>query len=248
MPNVRQNEILVKNRKGKLGVGLGLVFPCAESIGLVGLAGGFDFIYLDGEHGLFSPESIDVMVRTADGYGLTVTARVPNIESSTINLFLDRGVMGILGPHIETAKQARQLVDGCRFAPNGQRSWGGGQGTFYNDGRLLDQVGLKRTEWMTATNEEMIVSAQLETALAFENLDDILAVDGIDAFAWGSNDLAQSMDLPGQPDHPDVKEAEAFVEGRIHASGRKMLWDIQTTINLPSLILDGAEVFAKANA
>ena len=57
MPNIRQNKILVKNREGKLGVGLGLVFPCAESIGLVGLLGGFDFINLDGEHGLFSPES-----------------------------------------------------------------------------------------------------------------------------------------------------------------------------------------------
>ena len=248
MPNIRQNKILVKNREGKLGVGLGLVFPCAESIGLVGLLGGFDFINLDGEHGLFSPESIDAMVRTADGFGLTVTARVPNIEGPTINLFLDRGVMGILGPHIETAQQARQLVDACRFVPNGQRSWGGGQGTFYNDGRLLDQPGLKRTEWMAATNEQIIVSAQLETALAFENLDDILAVDGIDAFAWGSNDLAQSMGLPGQPDHPDVKTAERSVEARIHADGRKMLWDMHTAINLPSLILDGADLFAKANA
>ena len=248
MPNIRQNTILVKNRKGELGVGLGLVFPCAESVGLVGLLGGFDFIHLDGEHGLFSPESIDETVRTADGYGLTVTARVPNIESSTVNLFLDRGVMGILGPHIETAKQARKLVDACRFVPKGQRSWGGGQGTFYNDGRLMDQPGLKRTEWMAAANEEMIVSAQLETALAFENLDEILAVDGIDAFAWGSNDLAQSMGLPGQPDHPDVKAAEASAEARIHAEGRKMTQDMQTSINLPSLILDGADVFAKANA
>jgi 4-hydroxy-2-oxoheptanedioate aldolase len=248
MPNIRQNKILAKNRDGKLGVGLGLVFPSAESIQLVGLLGGYDFINLDGEHGLFSPESIDQMVRTADGYGLTVTARVPNIQSSTINLFLDRGVMGILGPHIETAEHAKQLVDACRFVPDGQRSWGGGQGTFYNDGRLLDQPGLKRTDWMAATNKEMIVSGQLETTLAFENLDEILAVEGIDAFAWGSNDLAQSMGLPGQPDHPDVKAAETSIQDRIHAAGRKMQWDMSAAINLPSLILDGAEAFAKANA
>jgi 4-hydroxy-2-oxoheptanedioate aldolase len=101
---------------------------------------------------------------------------------------------------------------------------------------------------MAATNEEMVVAAQLETALAFENLDEILAVEGIDAFAWGSNDLAQSMGLPGRPDHPDVKAAEASVEARIHAEGRKMYSDMQTAINLPSLILDGAEVFARANA
>jgi len=246
--NIRQNKILVKNSQGKLGVGIVLVFPCAESIELAGLLGGFDFIHLDGEHGAFSAESVDEMVRTADGFGLTVTARVPNIENSTINLFLDRGVMGILGPHIETAKQARQLVNACRFSPEGLRSWGAAQGNFYNDGRLLKQPGLNRTEWMVATNKEIIVSAQLETALAFQNLEEILAVDGIDTFTWGSNDLAQSMGLPGQPDHPDVKSMEKSAEIQIRKEGRRTTDDFITAINLPTLILDGLDLFAKANA
>ena len=85
---------------------------------------GFDFIHLDGEHGLFSPESIDEMCRVADGFGLTVTARVPDIRASTINQFLDRGVMGVMGPHVETAEEAQALVDACRYVPDGQRSWG----------------------------------------------------------------------------------------------------------------------------
>ena len=129
MVRVRRNNILAKNRQGQKGLGCGLVFPSAEIVELIGMNGGFDHVNLDGEHGLFSPESIDAMCRVADGYGLTVTARVPNIDSSTINRFLDRGVMGILGPHIETAEQAKALVDACRFTPDGQRSWGGGRGT-----------------------------------------------------------------------------------------------------------------------
>ena len=156
--------------------------------------------------------------------------------------------MGILGPHVETAAQARQLVDACRFVPEGQRSWGGGRGTFYNDGRLLDQPGLQRTEWMALSNPQMLVMAQLETVTAFENLDQILAVEGIDAFAWGSNDLAQSMGLPGMPDHPDVKAAEAAVADRIHAAGRKLSSEVSTVIALPSIILDAARQFAEANA
>jgi 4-hydroxy-2-oxoheptanedioate aldolase len=188
------------------------------------------------------------MVRTANGYELTVTARVPSLVDSTINLFLDRGVLGILGPHVDTAEQAKQLVDACRFVPDGDRSWGGGRGTFYNDGGLLDQPGTQRTEWMAQTNKEMLVMAQLETATAFENLDSILAVDGIDAFAWGSNDLAQSMGFPGQPDHPDVKAAEASIEDRIHAAGRNMSWDLMATINLPNLILDGTRAFLEARS
>lgn len=248
MATYRVNNIFAKNREGKKGLGLGLVYPSAEAIELVGMLGGFDYINLDGEHGLFSPESIDAMVRAADGYGLTVTARVPNLMSSTINQYLDRGVIGVLGPHVDTAEQAKQLVDACRFVPDGQRSWGGGRGTFYNDGGLIDQPGLQRTEYMGLANENMLVMAQLETATAFSNLDEILAVDGIDAFAWGSNDLAQSMGYPGQPDHPEVKAAEASVQDRIHAAGRKMSTDISSAINLPELILSGARAYLEANA
>ncbi len=248
MVRLRTNNILANNREGKKGLGLGLVYPSAEAIELVGMLGGFDHVNLDGEHGLFSPESIDAMARAADGYGLTVTARVPNIMSSTINLFLDRGVLGVLGPHVETAEQARQLVDACRFVPEGQRSWGGGRGTFYNDPGLLDQPGSQRTEYMELANREMLVMAQLETTTAFENLDEILEVDGIDAFAWGSNDLAQSMGLPGQPDHPEVKAAEAAVADRVHAAGQNMSSDLLSAVNLPRLILAGARSFLEVNA
>ena len=124
MVKLRTNNILARNREGKKGIGLSLTYPSAEAIELVGMLGGFDHVNLDGEHGLFSPESIDAMARVANGYGLTVTARVPNLQSSTINLFLDRGVQGILGPHVETAAQAKQLVDACRFVPEGQPELG----------------------------------------------------------------------------------------------------------------------------
>ena len=248
MARYRVNKIFAKNREEKKGLGLGLVYPSAEAIEIVGMVGGFDYINLDGEHGLFSPESIDSMVRAADGYGLTVTARVPNLMSSTINQYLDRGVIGVLGPHVDNAEQAKQLVDACRFVPDGQRSWGGGRGTFYNDGGLIDQPGLQRTEYMELANKEMLVMAQLETATAFSNLDAILEVDGVDAFAWGSNDLAQSMGYPGQPDHPEVKAAEASVQERIHAAGRNMSSDITSAINLPELILSGARAYLEANS
>ena len=112
------------------------------------MLGGFDFVHLDGEHGLFSPESIDEMCRVADGFGLNVTARVPDISGSTINLFLDRGVTCIMGPHIETAEEAQALVDACLFGPDGQRSWGGGRGNYYNHASLIDIPGSEHTEYM----------------------------------------------------------------------------------------------------
>ena len=127
MVTFRKNNILAKNRQGKKGLGIGLVYPCVEAVELIGMLGGFDFINLDGEHGLFSTQSIDAMVRVADGYGLTTTARVPGRDPAVINQFLDRGVIGILGPHVETAEEGKALVDACRFTPEGERSWGGGR-------------------------------------------------------------------------------------------------------------------------
>ena len=239
----RTNRIFEKNRQGRKGIGLVLVFPCAEAIELVGLLGGFDFVHLDGEHGLFSPESIDDMCRVADGHGLTVTARVPDLRASTINQFLDRGVMGIMGPHVETAEDARALVDACRYVPDGQRSWGGGRGTYYNHTALLDAPGSERTEFMRKTNANMLVIAQLETARAIENLDAILEVEGIDAFTGGPNDLAQSMGLPGQPEHPDVLAAQERVADRVRAAGRKPRVDVIDWIYLPELIVGGAKRF-----
>ena len=244
----RTNRILEKNRQGRKGIGLVLVYPSAEAIELVGMLGGFDFVHLDGEHGLYSPESIDEMCRVADGFGLTVTARVPDIRASTVNLFLDRGVMGIMGPHVETAEDAKTLVDACRYVPDGQRSWGGGRGTFYNSTALLSAPDGERTEFMHQTNANLFVMAQLETARAIENLDAILEVDGIDAWAGGPNDLAQSMGVPGQPDHPDVLAAQARVADRIRAAGGKPRVDVIAWIYLPDLIVDGAQRFLADHA
>lgn len=247
MVTIRKNNIFEKNRQGAKGLGISLVFPSAEAIELVGMLGGFDFVNLDGEHGLFSPESIDAMVRVADGYGLTTIARVPDKSPTVINLFLDRGVMGILGPHVETADEAKALVDACRFTPEGERSWGGGRGTFYNDSGLIDQPGLDRSEFMELTNKEMLVMAQLESATAFQNLDAILAVDGIDAFAWGTNDLAQSMGYPGKPEHPVVQDAQNAIGERIQAAGRHISSDLHTAVALNDLILSGSRAFLAAN-
>ena len=243
MVRFRKNNILEKNRQGKKGLGCTMTFPSAEVIELIGMSGGFDYINLDGEHGIFSPESIDSMCRVADAHGLTVTARVPNIDSSTINSYMDRGVMGIQGPHIDTPEQARALADACRFVPDGKRSWGGGRGNFYNDSGILGVTGSERTEFMAKTNREILVMAQLETVTAFENLDAILEVEGIDAFSGGPSDLAQSMGLPGQMDHPDAVKAAQEASERIKAAGRKLSSDLTASVDVRSFILGGARKF-----
>ena len=101
---------------------------------------------------------------------------------------------------------------------------------------------------MRQTNANMLVLCQLESARAFDNLDAILEVKGFDGYVFGPNDLAQSMDLPGQPGHPDVVNAECKVAERIHAAGGKLHTDLLAVIELRHLIVDAAQQFLADNA
>jgi 2-keto-3-deoxy-L-rhamnonate aldolase RhmA len=118
--NVKTNKILAKMREGELAYGYSLSFPSPTVIELMGQAD-FDYVWLDGEHGPFTPETIEELCRVADLTGVTPIARVPDISSATILRFLDRGIMGIQGPHIRSGEEAQALADACRFAPTGKQ-------------------------------------------------------------------------------------------------------------------------------
>ena len=99
-------------RAGRKAYGYNLSFPSPWVIDILGKLD-FDFVFIDGEHGPFGLDQLEDLCRTAERYNLTTIARVPDIGSSTILRYLDRGIMGILGPHIATEADARQLVRAC---------------------------------------------------------------------------------------------------------------------------------------
>lgn len=127
---MRTNKIFEKIRTGKRAYGCDVTFVSTTLVELVELVGrsGFDFIRLDGEHGPFTPDTLENMCRVAEMVGVTTIARVPDIEDSTILRCLDRGIMGIVGPHITTAERAELLSKACRYAPLGNRSFGYARG------------------------------------------------------------------------------------------------------------------------
>ena len=93
--------------------------------------------------------------------------------------------MGITGPHIINADRAQKLADACRYVPRGARSFGSGRGAYFGDVESLP-------DYMTHTNDNVLVIAQLEDAQVLDNIDEILSVDGIDLYASGAQDIAQS--------------------------------------------------------
>ena len=100
---------------------------------------------------------------------------------------------------------------------------------------------------MEHTNSQILVMAQLEDIEVLEHLDEILAVDGIDLFSSGAQDIAQSMGLQGQPGHPRVKEFEAQVVSRVHAAGKQMTSDVIVAAGAARLFLDGATEFLRTS-
>jgi len=238
-----ENTILKANREGRKALVFAMTYKDLWAVEAAAQVG-FDAISLDGEHGAFSPSDVDDIVRVANGYGMSVMARVPNIQPSTLNLWLDRGLQGVTGPHIETQEEAQQLADACLFPPDGWRSWGGGRGTEFNDAQALNEKYDGKLGFAKWANRNMIVLAQIESKQACDNLDGILAVPGLTGITGGPHDLAASLGHPGEPDHPECQRLTADAARRARAARKTVNSDMVASTGLPELILGAARTFA----
>jgi 4-hydroxy-2-oxoheptanedioate aldolase len=239
-----ENTIVRKNRQGLKALVFALPFPSTQLIELAARAG-FDAISLDGEHGVFTSDSVDLCCRVANGYGMSVTARVPSIDAYQINLWLDRGIQGILGPHVETGEEAQRLADACLFPPDGKRSWGGWRGTEFNEDAYLNEKFGGKLGYMRWANANMIVSAQIESKKAFDNLDSILAVKGLSSISGGPNDFAASLGHPGQPDHPERQRLTNLADEAARRAGKTAAGDTTVTLSIQELLLGAGREFVK---
>jgi 2-keto-3-deoxy-L-rhamnonate aldolase RhmA len=115
------NRILERIKNGEKALGLAMQYP-SESMVEGAARIGFDFVSLDGQHGVVSPAQVDTICRIADGYGITVAMRVPDQEESTLFTYLDRGVKMITVPNLRNAEEAERIVKYSFYGPIGRRS------------------------------------------------------------------------------------------------------------------------------
>jgi 4-hydroxy-2-oxoheptanedioate aldolase len=242
-----ENTIIARNKIGKKARSMNFTYPTLEAVEFAYRAG-FDSIHLDGEHGAFSPPEIDNMVAAAHMGGMSVTCRPRNFESTEIIMWLDRGIQGIMAPHVETGEQAEALVEACLFDPRGHRSWGTHRGTEFNDNEILESRFGGRKNFTEFANDNMLIWAQVESHKGYENLDDILAVDGLTGVTTGHFDLALSMHMPGEGlENPDVIRIHADMEARARAAGKGLMVDHHVMVNLQDLITQNGREFVQAN-
>jgi 2-keto-3-deoxy-L-rhamnonate aldolase RhmA len=154
-------------------------------------ASGYDFVFIDMEHGNYSMETVADLIRGAKSSGIATIIRVPHLETFFVSRVLDAGAEGIMVPMTSTRRQAEEIVRFSKYTPLGQRGFGAQTGQ-------TDYKPLKASEFMKEANENTLIVAQIETREAIENIDAILDVEGIDVGLIGPNDLSISMGIPDQ--------------------------------------------------
>src|SRR6266581_2055374 len=188
-----------KLRDGDLVLGQMVLELFTSGIGPMLAAAELDFVLYDMEHGRCDITMLAEMVASCRGSDIVPMARVPDFNFRPLSRVLDIGARGVMVPRVETREQAEEIVAQLRYAPMGRR--GVALGVAHD---LYRQRG---PEFFTQANEEIVVILLLETAKAFENLEEIVSVPGVDVAWMGHYDLTVSMGIPAQFEHPKFLEA-----------------------------------------
>jgi 2-keto-3-deoxy-L-rhamnonate aldolase RhmA len=186
--------------RGELAIGMGVRGVRGVEVARVMKTAGYDFLFIDLEHGATSVETAFQISVAALDAGIAPLVRVPHGELALGTRCLDGGGLGLVIPHVDGAEQAREMVDAFKFAPLGRRSIGGAYPQFGFAPTPADEV-------VSALNEATLVVAMIETPRAVQNAEQIAAVAGIDVLLMGTNDLCLEMGIPGKLDDERVVTA-----------------------------------------
>lgn len=186
--------------QGGLAIGMGVRGMRGVEIARLMKTAGYDFLFIDLEHGATSVETAYQICVAALDAGIAPLVRVPHGELALGTRCLDAGALGIVIPHVDTAEEAKAMVEAFRFAPIGHRSIGGAYPHF-------GFASVPAKEVVAGLNDATLVVAMIETPRAVDNVEQIAAVPGIDVLLLGTNDLCLEMGIPGQLDNERVVAA-----------------------------------------
>lgn len=203
---LRSNRVKQKLAAGEVAC-ITTGFTHADDIDAFGPAG-FDAVWLEGEHGAVSPEDLGNLTRACDIWGMTSIVRVNRNDQTLIYRTLDRGAQGIVVPHVNTRKEAENVVEGGKFAPIGKR------------GMFTSRQGYGVSDYFKVANDETLLIVLIEDIVAVENLDEILSVEPIDVFFVAPSDLAASMGLIHDQRNAKVQETIDGALAKIVGAGR----------------------------
>ncbi len=230
---ITENTFLAKLRKGvpQIGLWVGLADPnVAELLASTG----FDWLLLDAEHGPNNPITILSQLRAVAPYPVQSVVRPVQGDVALVKQYLDVGAQTLLLPMIDTADHAKLMVSATRYPPEGIR----GMGASLARAARWNQV----ENYIEEANDQICLLVQAESTQAIQNLDAILAVNGIDGIFFGPADLSAAMGYRGQPGHPEVQKV--ILEGirKVKAVG-KAAGVLASDPKLANLYLEAGAIF-----
>jgi len=168
---------------------------------------GFDWLLLDTEHSPTHLESLQRMMQAMTGTNCVPIVRPQWNDPVVIKRILDIGAYGVLIPMVNSREDAENAVKACKYPPDGIRGFG------------PRRAGMFDPDYFKTANDELLIAVQIETDRALKNLDEILAVPGIDAIYIGPWDLSVSLGFGVPPKWDEPKYVAAF-DRVLEASGR----------------------------
>jgi len=193
-------DIRSRLRKGGHSIGSWMQLPDASVAEIMGQAG-YDWVAVDMEHGPISAHQLPDLFRALELGGTLPLVRLAQGLSKDCKQALDSGAGGVIVPMVETAAQLTAVRDACRWPPAGTRGVGFSRANLFG----------KHFEAYREEAQAPLLVAMLEHGRAVDNLESILAVEGLDAVLIGPYDLSASMGLTAQFDHPDFLSAMAKI-------------------------------------
>ncbi len=200
------NQTRERLSRGETVYGCGLQCYRSTEIPRAFAAAGFDYVFIDMEHGSFDLETVQDMIRSSTDAGVTPIVRVGELLYSLVARLLDSGAQGIILPRVEDPETLREALSWMRFPPMGKRGYGINPTMVRYEARSF-------TEIIEHQNLNTLGVVQFESRTAMERADELLSLPGLNTAMVGPADLSISLGIPGQFDHPLlVSTVEGLIE------------------------------------
>ncbi|GAA0436729.1 HpcH/HpaI aldolase family protein [Leifsonia naganoensis] len=197
-PRPRPRNIRDRIESGGTAYGVTVQLPSPDLVEIVG-ATGYDYAWLDAEHGALGLTDLREMIRAADACGIDSIVRVPDHDASFIQRVLDIGATGIMVPHLRTREEAESIVAAGHYSPAGIRG----------ACPYVRATNHRATDWSGQSeraDRDVLIFGLIEDREGAENVAEIAATPGLDGLVFGPFDLGQSLGHPGDVGNPVIRD------------------------------------------
>lgn len=171
-----------------------------------------DFVFIDTEHMPNDRTETSVMCRYFSSQWISPLVRVAYPNPHLVTQAVDGGAQGILVPYVETVDEVKEMVGAVHYRPlKGQRLRDVLNGEF--------KLNKNTHEYLSQLNRHQYLIIGIESVPAYQNLDDLLSINGIDVIFIGPHDLSISLEMPEEYDNPAFIDVVSDIIHRSRKAG-----------------------------